>query len=76
MSLEVAHKVIVPPKKILSRSFLNSGTLIVIHSWEAREGLSEVLEDLVTFERFDRACRLMQGLMCKVNVLCGSLKVS
>ena len=30
MSLEIAHKVIVPPKKILSRSFLNSGTLIVI----------------------------------------------
>ncbi len=30
MSLEMAHKVIVPPKKIMSRSFLNSGTLIVI----------------------------------------------
>jgi hypothetical protein len=29
MSLEMAHKVIVPPKKIISRSFLNSGTLIV-----------------------------------------------
>jgi hypothetical protein len=29
MSLEMAHKVIVPPKKIMSRSFLNSGTLIV-----------------------------------------------
>jgi hypothetical protein len=26
----MAHKVIVPPKKIMSRSFLNSGTLIVI----------------------------------------------
>ncbi len=38
MSLEMAHKVIVPQKKIMSRSFLNSGTLIVIlwkkkHFW-------------------------------------------
>jgi hypothetical protein len=32
MSLEMAHKVIVPQKKIMSRSFLNSGTLIVILS--------------------------------------------
>ncbi len=32
MSLEMAHKVIVPQKKIMSRSFLNSGTLIVITS--------------------------------------------
>jgi hypothetical protein len=30
MSLEMAHKVIVPQKKIMSRSFLNSGTLIFI----------------------------------------------
>jgi hypothetical protein len=30
MSLEMAHKVIVPQKKIWSQSFLNSGTLIVI----------------------------------------------
>jgi hypothetical protein len=30
MSREMAHKVIVPPKKIMSRSFLNRGTLIVI----------------------------------------------
>ncbi len=30
MSLEMAHKVIVPQKKIMSRSFLNSETLIVI----------------------------------------------
>ncbi len=29
MSLKMAHKVIVPQKKIMSRSFLNSGTLIV-----------------------------------------------
>ncbi len=29
MSLEMAHKVIVPQKKIMSRSFLNSSTLIV-----------------------------------------------
>jgi hypothetical protein len=28
----MAHKVIVPQKKIMSRSFLNSGTLIVILS--------------------------------------------
>ncbi len=32
MSLEMAHKVIVPQKKIMSRSFLNSGTLIVINA--------------------------------------------
>ncbi len=30
ISLEMAYKVIVPQKKIMSRSFLNSGTLIVI----------------------------------------------
>ena len=30
MSLEMAKKVIVPQKKIMSRSFLNSGTIIVI----------------------------------------------
>ena len=30
MSLETAQKVIVPQKKIMSRIFLNSGTLIVI----------------------------------------------
>jgi hypothetical protein len=30
MSLEMAHKVIVTQKKIMSRSFLNSGTLIVL----------------------------------------------
>ncbi len=30
MSLKMAHKVIVPQKKIISRSFLNSGTIIVI----------------------------------------------
>jgi hypothetical protein len=30
MSLETAQKVIVPQKKMMSRSFLNSGTLIVI----------------------------------------------
>ncbi len=29
ISREMAHKVIVPQKKIMSRSFLNSGTLIV-----------------------------------------------
>jgi hypothetical protein len=29
MSLEMGHKAIVPQKKIMSRSFLNSGTLIV-----------------------------------------------
>ncbi len=32
MSLEMAQKVIVPQKKIMSRSFLNSGTLIVSES--------------------------------------------
>jgi hypothetical protein len=30
MSLEMAQKVIVPQQKIMSRSFLNSSTLIVI----------------------------------------------
>jgi hypothetical protein len=30
MSLEMAQKVIVPQKKVMSRSFLNRGTLIVI----------------------------------------------
>jgi hypothetical protein len=36
MSLEMAHKVIVPQKKkIMSHSFLNSGTLIVIANLES-----------------------------------------
>jgi hypothetical protein len=30
MSIEMAHKVIVPQKKIMSCSFLNSGTFLVI----------------------------------------------
>jgi hypothetical protein len=30
MSLEMAQKVIVPQKKIMSRSFLNSGTLVIL----------------------------------------------
>jgi hypothetical protein len=30
MSLEMAHKVIVPQKKIMSQSFLNSGTLVIL----------------------------------------------
>jgi hypothetical protein len=34
MSLEMAHKVIVSQKKIMSRSFLKSGTLIV-NTWAA-----------------------------------------
>ncbi len=38
MSLEMAYKVIVPQKKIMSRSFLNSGTLIVIISLELEWG--------------------------------------
>jgi hypothetical protein len=29
-TLEMAHKVMLPQEKIMSRSFLNSGTLIVI----------------------------------------------
>ncbi len=38
MSLEMAHKVIVPQKKIKSRSFLNSGTLIVISKQKYEAG--------------------------------------
>ncbi len=30
MSREMAHKVIVPQKKIMSQSFLNSGTLVIL----------------------------------------------
>ncbi len=30
MSREMAHKVIVPPKKIMSQSFLNNGTLVIL----------------------------------------------
>jgi hypothetical protein len=30
MSREMAHKVIVPKKKIMSQSFLNSGTLVIL----------------------------------------------
>ena len=30
MSRDMAHKVIVPPKKIRSQSFLNSGTLVFL----------------------------------------------
>jgi hypothetical protein len=30
MSREMAHKVIVPQKKIMSQSFFNSGTLVIL----------------------------------------------
>jgi hypothetical protein len=30
MSREMAHKVIVPKKNIMSQSFLNSGTLVIL----------------------------------------------
>ena len=30
MSREMAHKIIVPQKKIMSQSFLNSGTLVIL----------------------------------------------
>jgi hypothetical protein len=30
MSRKMAHKVIVPKKKIMSQSFLNSGTLVIL----------------------------------------------
>jgi hypothetical protein len=30
MSREMAHKVIVPQKKIMTQSFLNSGTLVIL----------------------------------------------
>ncbi len=43
MSLEMAHKVIVPQKKIMSRSFLNSGTLIVIKYLKLRKYLSSFI---------------------------------
>ncbi len=33
MSREMAHKVIVPQKKIRSQSFLNSGTLVILCIW-------------------------------------------
>jgi hypothetical protein len=47
MSLEMAHKVILPPKKIISRSFLNSGTLIVIETGANRE--SRIAFERVSF---------------------------
>jgi hypothetical protein len=60
MSLEMAHKVIVPPKKIMSRSFLNSGTLIVILKiiffegricWQVKAGrLSKFIHHFINFE--------------------------
>jgi hypothetical protein len=43
MSLEMAHKVIVPQKKIISHSFLNSGTLIVIILFSAKRVLCRFL---------------------------------
>jgi hypothetical protein len=35
MSREMAHKVIVPQKKIMSQSFLNSGTLVIFCVYQA-----------------------------------------
>jgi hypothetical protein len=43
MSLEMAQKVIVPQKKIMSHSFLNSGTLIVIVSGSTKTTAFEIL---------------------------------
>ncbi len=50
MSLEMAHKVIVPQKKIISRSFLNSGTLIVILKRALAQWLSAEPEFLNFYE--------------------------
>ncbi len=47
MSLEMAHKVIVPQKKIMSRSFLNSGTLIVSFEIFLQEGFTVKLPKLI-----------------------------
>jgi hypothetical protein len=44
MSLEMAQKVIVPQKKLMSRSFLNSGTLIVINNQIDQGAKTEGLE--------------------------------
>ncbi len=41
----MAHKVIVPQKKIISRSFLNSGTLIVIFHLILRSNIQHVYEE-------------------------------
>ena len=52
MSLEIAHKVIVPQKRIMSHSFLNSGTLIVIACLSGAqmgvESLNGKFENLIT----------------------------
>jgi hypothetical protein len=50
MSLEMAQKVIVPKKKIMSRSFLNSGTLIVILWVEHPLCLSYILYSTITLQ--------------------------
>jgi hypothetical protein len=49
MSLEMAHKVIVPQKKIMARSFLNSGTLIVIKAVFNVRQFVDAYSNLVTF---------------------------
>jgi hypothetical protein len=46
MSLKTAQKVIVPQKKIMSRIFLNSGTLIVIFYFEEMTDMAESDLDL------------------------------
>jgi hypothetical protein len=49
MSLEMAHKVIVPQKKIMSSSFLNSGTLIVINTpWSPKKPICKLLHCLTS----------------------------
>jgi len=66
MSLEMAHKVIVPQKKIRSRSFLNSGTLIV--KKETFEGLTQHTYTPVrlVFKAILQNCRIGQ---CRIKIL-------
>ncbi len=42
MSLEMAHKVIVPQKKIMSQSFLNSGTLVILCTDEEKHSTHSI----------------------------------
>jgi hypothetical protein len=58
MSLEMAHKVIVPQKKIMSQSFLNSGTLVILCT------------RVLLFTVFVCCCLLLGVLVCCCVLLC------
>jgi hypothetical protein len=79
MSLEMAHKVIVPKKKIMSRSFLNSGTLIVNFIHRKLEGWKKIVFSFFSgIVPFPKNLRMINSSWIKFpkNLICGFWRIT